>query len=99
MNDGAITTCDTPQGLRKAYPYQIVELGTQERSVKKYLSGVPIVDINVFGSKHHLVVDNAAATIIQVRLALGEAGIPIASLSEIKPSLEDVFVALASEAA
>jgi ABC-2 type transport system ATP-binding protein len=99
MHNGAITTCDTPQGLRKSYPYQIIELGTPERNVKKYLSGVPIIDINVFGNKHHLVVENAAAAITQVRLALSEAGIPITSLTEIPPNMEDVFVALSSEAA
>ncbi|MDR3564325.1 MAG: ABC transporter ATP-binding protein [Negativicutes bacterium] len=99
MHNGAITTCDTPLGLRKSYPHQIIELGTPERNIKKFLSAVPIIDINVFGSKHHLVVDNAAAAMAQVKLVLGESGIPITSLIEIPPNLEDVFVALASEVA
>jgi ABC-2 type transport system ATP-binding protein len=99
IHNGVITTCDTPQGLRKSYPHRIIELGTPEKNVKKYMSNVPIIDINAFGSKFHLVVDNAAAAMAQVRLVLNEAGIPITSLAEIPPSLEDVFVALASEVA
>jgi len=97
MNNGTIASCDSPRELRKSYPYKIVELGTPERNIKKYLTSVPIIDINAFGSKHHLVVDNAAAAIDQVRIALNSAGIEITSLTEISPNLEDVFVALASE--
>jgi len=97
MNNGTIASCDSPRELRKSYPYKIVELGTPERNIKKYLTSVPIIDINAFGTKHHLVVDNAAAAIDQVRTVLNSAGIEITSLTEIPPNLEDVFVALASE--
>jgi len=99
MHNGRITTCDTPQKLRSSYPYHVLELGTPERNVKKYLIGGPFVDINVFGNKYHLVVADAAEGMAQIHSVLGEAGIPVTSLTQIPPNLEDVFVALASEVA
>lgn len=99
MHGGHITTCDTPQKLRSSYPYHVLELGTPERNIKKYLSGGPFIDINIFGSKYHLVVADAAEGMARIRTLLGEAGVPVTSLTEIPPNLEDVFVALASEVA
>ncbi|MDR3588348.1 MAG: ABC transporter ATP-binding protein [Negativicutes bacterium] len=99
MHNGRITTCDTPQNLRASYPYQILELETPERNIKKHLSGGPFIDINVFGSKHHLVVADVDAATARIQAVLNGAGIPVTSLTRIAPSLEDVFVALASEVA
>jgi ABC-2 type transport system ATP-binding protein len=99
MHNGVITTCDSPADLKKSYPYQIIELGTPERILKSHLADVPLIDINAFGNKYHLVVADAAAAMAQVRLALFRKGITITSLTQIPPTLEDVFVALASEVA
>jgi ABC-2 type transport system ATP-binding protein len=99
MHHGVITACDSPQALRKLYPYKILELGTLGKDIKKQLADLPIVDINVFGAKYHLVVEDAVAVTKQVRSVLLKLGIPITSLTEIPPNLEDVFVALAKEVA
>ncbi|MDR3559867.1 MAG: ABC transporter ATP-binding protein [Negativicutes bacterium] len=99
LHNGRITICDTPPKLRAAYPYQLLELSTPERDIKKYLDGGPFADIDVFGNKYHLAVANAAEGMDRIREMLGDAGIPVVSLTEIPPSLEDVFVSLASEVA
>ena len=57
------------------------------------------MDINAFGAKYHLVVQDAAAAHSQVEQLLDYAHIPITSLHQISPSLEDVFVALTNEVA
>jgi ABC-2 type transport system ATP-binding protein len=97
MHNGRIVSCDSPQGLRKAYPHKVLELSTADRNVKKHLTHCPIIDINIFGDKYHLVVADVATAISQIRFSLANAGIIITSLEEIPPTLEDVFVALASE--
>lgn len=99
MHNGRIVSCASPQELRRAYPYKLLELGTPERQVKSHLAGCDIIDINVFGDKFHLVVKDVLPAQAAVRAALAAANIPITTFTEIPPTLEDVFVALASEVA
>lgn len=99
LHNGQLVSCDSPQGLRESYPYKVLELSTANRDVKRHLVHCPIHDINAFGDKYHLVVDDVAATSQQVQAALAAAGITVNSLTETPPTLEDVFVALASEVA
>jgi len=99
VHDGRIVSCDTPQGLRQAYPYKVLELGASDRNIKKQLAKCSILDINMFGDKYHLVVEDVVVATTQIQSALAEANIAITTLEEIQPTLEDVFVALASEVA
>ncbi|MBU2703593.1 ABC-2 type transport system ATP-binding protein [Sporomusaceae bacterium BoRhaA] len=97
MHKGKIVTCNTPQELKSAYPYQVLELVVNQKGIQSVLASCPIVDINAFGEKYHLIVHEATAAEQAVRQALVQAGVTILSLSEISPTLEDVFVALAGE--
>lgn len=99
MNNGKIISCASPQELSAAYPHKLLELSVATKQVKKYLTGCDIIDINSFGDTYHLVVADAERTICQVETALNKAGLAITELKEIKATLEDVFVALASEVA
>ena len=99
MHNGVITTCDSPQALRKKYPYKIIELATPSKDIKRVLASLPILDINAFGTKYHLVVEDYEAAVAEVKAALGKADIPIISLKQILPNLEDVFVLLSKEVA
>lgn len=99
MHKGRIVACDSPAGLREAYPHRVLELNTSGKELKKHLADCPIIDINAFGDKYHLVVEHPAQAIPLIKAALEAAGMPINSLGEISPTLEDVFVALASEVA
>jgi ABC-2 type transport system ATP-binding protein len=61
----------------------------------KALRGVPGVgDVAVFGGGLHVTVDDPASADARMRAALGAAGISIRRLEPIRPSLEDVFVAM-----
>lgn len=99
MHNGQIIACDTPQGLRRSYPYQLLELVTSSRDVKAHLHGIPVIDCNMFGRTYHLVVKEAADALPQITAALSLADITIESLKQIPPTLDDVFVALANEVA
>ena len=99
MHNGVITTCDSPQALRKRYPYKIIELATPSKEVKTALASLPILDINAFGTKYHLVVEDFETAVDGVRAALDKAEIPVISLKQIQPNLEDVFVLLSKEVA
>ena len=97
MHNGEIVSCDSPQGLRDAYPYKVLELETNDRRIKKQLENCDIVDVNAFGDKYHLVVEDSNRAALQIREALKVIGLQQISLQEIPPTLEDVFVALAKE--
>ncbi len=99
MHNGRIVSCNSPEGLRREYPYKVLELKTNDRNIKKHLMTCPILDMNMFGETYHLVVEDIAAAQVQVKSALDKANIAIDVLAEIQPTLEDVFVALSSEVA
>jgi len=53
-----------------------------------------ILDVAVFGSGLHVVVDDVKGAMANIRRILDSQNIPIGRLEQIEPSLEDVFVAL-----
>ncbi|MCC5463867.1 ABC transporter ATP-binding protein [Pelosinus baikalensis] len=97
LHNGQIVSCDSPEGLRQAYPYKVLELGTKDRDIKEHLKKCSILDINMFGDKYHLVVEDVTLATTQIQSVLGEMNIENITLEEIQPTLEDVFVALARE--
>ncbi|QJW48126.1 ABC transporter ATP-binding protein [bacterium BFN5] len=95
MNQGKIVACASPQEMRARYAHRILELQVDSKNVKPLLQHCPIIDINSFGDKYHLVVDDVEQAIVQVQNALSSAGRQVLSLKEITPTLEDIFVSLA----
>ncbi|MEN6413032.1 MAG: ABC transporter ATP-binding protein [Veillonellales bacterium] len=97
MHNGTIVCCDSPRQLKQDYPYQVLELHAVSKDIKRQLKGLPIRDINAFGEKYHLIVDDGGAAAQQVQQRLATAGTVVQGLKIILPTLEDVFVALAGE--
>ncbi len=97
MQQGRIVACDTPAGLKKAYPHHVLELPAAGKRLAQHLKNCPIMEINAFGDKYHLIVDQPARVIPLITAALQQAGLPPVPPVEIPPTLEDVFVTLASE--
>ena len=59
------------------------------------LQSVPgVIDAAVFGNALHLVVENAQTAPAQVRTSLAQRKVAVQRIERIRPSLEDVFVAL-----
>jgi ABC-2 type transport system ATP-binding protein len=99
LHDGALLACDTPRALCEAFPGHILELVAPVRDVRPFLEGIPIRETNAFGNTFHLVVDDAQFAADAVRNALDRAGVAVEALREVAPTLEDVFVEMAREAA
>jgi ABC-2 type transport system ATP-binding protein len=96
MHNGKVADCHSPQGLRQTYPYRVLELSAKDPNIKRYLAIPSVMECNKFSDKYHVIVKDGAA-LAEVKLTLEAAGLVIESLKEIPPTLEDVFVALASE--
>ena len=99
MHQGRLVTCAPPDELRRRYPYRILELSPGSRNLKRILAGCGLLDINSFGEKYHLVVNDPGEAAAVVATALRQAGVVDFTLEEVAPTLEDVFVAMAGEAA
>lgn len=98
MNQGTVVACDTPQSLKDKYPYRLLELVAPSKSVRSHLTDCTgLIDLNAFGEKYHLVVNDPAKAAPEVQERLARAGIPVLSLNEIKPTMEDIFVAFAGD--
>lgn len=95
MDQGKIVACASPQDLRAQYEHRILELQVDSKNVKPLLQHCQIIDINSFGDKYHLVVNDVDQAIVQVQATLSAAGRQVLSLKEIAPTLEDIFVSLA----
>lgn len=99
LNHGRIITCDTPRALCDLYPHRVLELIVNTKELHRYVSSCDILDISSFGETYHLVVEDAEKAKREASSALQASGIAIQSIKEISPTLEDVFVAMASEEA
>ena len=99
MHEGRIVSCATPEELRAQYPHKILELTAAGRNIKQHLENCGLLDNNAFGDKYHLIVNDPVQSKQDVTAALQQAGVDDFTLQETEPTLEDVFVALAGEAA
>jgi ABC-2 type transport system ATP-binding protein len=97
MHQGKLVSVAPPRQLKQQYPYRLLELQVRHKNIKPFLAGCPVREVNSFGEKYHLTVDDPMLAEAAVRQALTAAGLEVLSLVETAPTLEDVFVALASE--
>lgn len=96
MHRGRIAAVGPPARLKADYPYAIIEVTLARRDLRPLLAGCPVVDVNAFGDRHHLVVANPETAFPLVRAALERQPEPF-KLARVEPTLEDVYVAMARE--
>jgi len=97
MYAGKVIALGTPAELKRGMKaHSLLRLDTAEAlDTMRALEGQEgILDVAVFGSGLHVVVDDVEASMPLIRAALAAKGIEIRRLEPIDPSLEDVFVAL-----
>ncbi len=102
LHEGRLLSLDTPDRLRRSLPGQMVEAiaDDQEKAVE-VLSALPAVaDVHVFGERMHArlkpsVTEDGAAVI---RSGLSGAGLGVRVARVVPASLEDVFIAMLSDA-
>lgn len=63
-------------------------------AVEALQSAPMVMDAAVFGNALHLVVEQAQSATPEIKKYLGDRGVTVRRVEQIRPSLEDVFVSL-----
>jgi ABC-2 type transport system ATP-binding protein len=96
MNQGKLMRVDTPIAMKDAMRGEVVEIVCDRvrdgfRLLKERW---PDAEVQAFGDRLNVVVENARRDSSDLRDTLQKAGISIASLRVISPSLENVFISM-----
>jgi ABC-2 type transport system ATP-binding protein len=96
MNRGRIIALDRPAALRETMTEPLLAIAADHGpAVAQALQGAPLVlEAAMFGRDVHVMVEDAAAALEYLPVLLAGKGLPIRSIETVRPSLEDVFVAL-----
>jgi ABC-2 type transport system ATP-binding protein len=97
---GKMVALGTPSELKQKSmkgELLLIECEPLGPAVESLQSAPGVTDAAVFGNALHLVVQDAAAAVPQLRKYLAEHGITVRHVERIRPSLEDVFVSLTTE--
>jgi len=100
MSKGRIVALGTPAELKSSWMSDsVLELECDDQMAAAELLDHDdvITETAIFGSLLHLVAHDADAASERIKAVLGRAGIGIARIDRISPSLEDVFVTLTSK--
>jgi len=92
---GRLLFCDVPANLKKRLPWGVVAVISPEpRRAQEVLHGAEGVSSEMLvGDRVHLFVDDAARRIPELRARLTAAGLPFDHVTQVTPSIEDLFVA------
>jgi ABC-2 type transport system ATP-binding protein len=101
VHAGKIHHCDTPARLKQAMPGMLLAIAADDpRAVKTALTGQPgILGLLLMGDRVNVRVDDAERRSPELRATLTAQAIAHAEITQIEPSIEDVFVALTGAAA
>ena len=95
LHQGRALYCDTPARLKAQLPGAVVALGSREpRELREALRGAEgVLNLLLVGDGVHLVVDDAARRIPELRARLEAAGLSFDGPTTVTPTVEDLFVA------
>lgn len=96
MYAGKIIVCDTPDKIKSLVSGELVEVRTSDlRAAVRVVAGVEgVLEVQTYGDRLHVFVDNAAARQDSLLGALASAGIEISSLRQTRPGMEEAFISL-----
>ncbi|HEY1857411.1 ABC transporter ATP-binding protein [Acidocella sp.] len=99
MVTGEIRRCDTPARLKQAMPGMLLAVTADDpRAAKAALEGAPgVLGLLLMGDRVHVRVDDAARRVPELQARFSAHGGSGVSILPIRPSIEDVFVALETE--
>jgi len=99
MNHGQLMAEGTPHEIVKPLVGHLLELAaTPQRVARQVAAKFPRVDdVQVFGDRLHLRVQEAATVMERLPAALTSAGVSVAHLRPAEPTLEDVFTGLLAQ--
>ena len=95
MNQGKILICDTPEAVKATFLSEVIELVcTNVRAASEALQRtIPRKDIQMFGDRLHIVVQDAKKMKSSIVAAVENEKIEVLSYRIVPASLEDVFIA------
>jgi len=95
LHQGRLLFCDTPAELKKRLPGAVVSVVSSDpRALREPLQNAEgISSLVLVGSGVHLVVDDAARRIPELRARLAAAGVSFDAIEQVAPAIEDLFVA------
>ena len=96
LNRGRLIALDAPRALRTRMTEPILRVTTDDapRAVETLTAAEGVLEAAMFGRTLHVTVDDTETGIDLVRLVLAAAGREVRDVSQVEPSLEDVFVSL-----
>lgn len=96
MNNGRLVAADTPQAVKRLMKGEVVEVICGEiRRAFDLLKGWPGAgEVQIFGDRLNLAIDNAEKDFPAVAARLRGAGIEVSDWRKIPPSLENVFISV-----
>jgi len=99
LHEGRLLFCDTPARLKENLPGAVLAVVSPEpeRLQKAFAGAEGIKSMVLVGDGVHLVVDEAARRIPQLKERLAAAGVPYDSIEQVTPTVEDLFVAAVEE--
>jgi ABC-2 type transport system ATP-binding protein len=95
--DGTLVAVDTPTLLKEKIPGKVYELEAENIiRASEVLRQIPgITEVSPFGRRLHILTEAETPSQKNIRKMLAEAKIAVASLEQVPPHLEDVFIYLA----
>ncbi len=99
LHQGQMLYCETPAGLKRRLHGAVVSVvGHEARRIRAALGGAAgVLNALLVGDGVHLMVDDAARRIPELRAALQATGLTFDRLEEVEPTIEDLFVAATSK--
>ncbi len=99
LHQGRLLLCDRPEALKGNLHRALIAVTSPEpRAVLELLERAEGVSTAVLvGNGVHLVVDDAARRMPELRSRLEEAGVPVEEIAQAAPSIEDLFVSVVTE--
>jgi ABC-2 type transport system ATP-binding protein len=99
MNKGRMMTVDTPSQLKRTMTGEVLEIVCDRvRDAFRVLRGhTAAKEVQAFGDRVHVIVDNARRDTQKISGALASAGITVTSIRTIAPSLENIFISLLAQ--
>jgi ABC-2 type transport system ATP-binding protein len=99
MNEGELIAIDTPQKIKESTNKKVIEIISDDiRRSYSILKDDPDVDVQIFGDRINIMVDDPETELHGIESILAEKNISITSSRIITPSLENIFIHLVKEA-
>jgi len=99
MYEGTLLRLDTPEAMKGSMSGQVLEIVCDRiREAFSLLQAQRAArEVQAFGDRVNVIVDNASASGPELRKVLEKEGIVVRSLRRIEPTLENVFISLLSK--